>query len=102
MKILERKNSPLLNREEILLGMEFEGATPKKEELRKKFIEFLKVKEDCLIIKKVQQESGRTRVKVKVYIYKSGEDLKRIEEVKKSGKGKEKGSSKKGQKGKEE
>ena len=37
MKILDRKNSPLLNREEILLSMEFEGATPKKEELRKKF-----------------------------------------------------------------
>ena len=102
MKILEKKSSPLLDREEFLLSLEFEGATPKKEELRKKFIEFLKVKEDCLIIKKVQQESGRTRVKIKVYVYKSGEDLKRIEEVKKSGKRKEKGSSKKGQKGKEE
>jgi len=38
-------------------------------------IEFLKVKEDCFIIKKVQQESGRTRVKVKVYVYKKVQEI---------------------------
>jgi len=102
MKVLEKKESPLLNREEYLLSLEFDGATPKKEELKKKFVEFLKVKEDCLIIKKVQQESGRTRVKVKVYVYKGGEDLNKIEEVKKSGERKKKGRNKKGKENKEE
>ena len=79
---IEETNSPLLHRKTFVFSAEFEGPTPKKDDLTKTIVAQLKVKPELVSIKKIQQIFGENKAKVIVNIYNSLEDLKKIEKVK--------------------
>lgn len=79
LKILEDNQKPLLSRREVLLELTFEGKTPARLELRKKFADKLKVNEELVVVKNVYTQFGERKAKAHVNVYNNKEDLEKIE-----------------------
>lgn len=83
MKILYKKDMPLLSRTRVAIEIEHpEKSTPSKAEMIKEIASLLKSPEDAIIIRHVYTKYGKTKTKVIVNVYKNAEDLKRIEGIK--------------------
>ena len=85
---------PLLSRKDYTIELSYEGATPSKEETKKKLAEFLKHDTNLIVLKHIYPKFGERKVDILAYLYKDHESLKKIEEHKKKVKkedGKEKG-----------
>lgn len=79
-KIISRKDFPLLNRERVNVEVNFvKEATPKKNNLKKDMVNFLKVDENLLAIKHIYTKFGENKAKVIVNIYKDLDNLKIFE-----------------------
>lgn len=81
-KILNEKNSPLLKRRELDIEVGFEGATPKKDDLKKELSGFLKSKDNVVVVKHIYTNFGGISAKAEVFVYQDVESLKNIERVK--------------------
>ena len=79
MEVLERRRNPLLSREELLVRLVFDGATPSRMEVRKEVSKLLGVPEERVIIRRIKQEYGMTEAKALVMIYDTPEDALKIE-----------------------
>ena len=86
MKVISKNISPLLNREELVLEIDINGVTPKKEDIKKKIVQELKVDENLVAVKKILSEYGGGEVKVIVYNYKDKKSFDSIEIIKKKAK----------------
>jgi len=76
LDIIERKENPLMKREEIWVGVEHLGAaTPKRAELLEGTVKVLKAKKELVIIDKIFSERGKGGSKVKVLVYKNEKDI---------------------------
>lgn len=80
LKIISKKDNPLLSRVEIKAQVSFVNApTPKKEDVRKKIISIEKADEKLVVIKKIENTFGVGGINVLAYIYNSAEELAKIE-----------------------
>ncbi|MBW2974403.1 hypothetical protein KY366_01675 [Candidatus Woesearchaeota archaeon] len=80
LKIIKKKDNPLLSRVEIELEATFfSEVTPKKEAVRKKVSSMEKKDEKLVIVKKIDGDFGAGRADVLVYVYDSEDNLKKIE-----------------------
>ncbi|MBW3020271.1 hypothetical protein KY334_03165 [Candidatus Woesearchaeota archaeon] len=82
MKILDKveKVNELLSRKECLLNVEFEGATPTKEEVKEFICKSLKADEKLSVVRKVEAGFGSSVAKVDLYIYDDADSMVRLEE----------------------
>jgi len=80
VKIIERNENKLLNREEIYAVVEHpNGATPKREEIRKKLAAMLGVAENLIVIQKILSVYGLPISRVFAHVYKDEDTLKKLE-----------------------
>ncbi len=86
MKIVNEINSPLLNRREIKIELDYSGAVPSKDSIKKKISENLKIDENLVIVKHVYPRYGENKADAIAYAYKSEDDIKKIEKKVKDGK----------------
>jgi|SRR3989344_8755153 len=86
LKILNEKQKKLLDRKEVELEAIYDKATPKKEEMLKEISSLLKIKENLIVLKKINQIFGASKAKVLVYVYASEESLKKVEPKEKKSK----------------
>ncbi len=73
------EHKPLLHRREIAARIDFEGATPKRELVRKEMANKLKVKEELLLINRIYNANGESVAKVIVHVYDDENALKGAE-----------------------
>lgn len=79
LKIVEKKEQPLLSRIEITGILEFEGATPSAKDVKKQLSTELKVGEELIVIKNIFTHFGKTNADLVAYAYLNKEDMEKIE-----------------------
>lgn len=80
LEVIKERETPLLSRTRVTLGLEYEGATPSRLQLRKEVAAKLKSDENLVILKHIYTRFGQHRAKIIAHIYKNLDDLKRIED----------------------
>ncbi|ENO11846.1 ribosomal protein S24E [Thermoplasmatales archaeon SCGC AB-539-C06] len=79
IKIIEKKENPLLARTKILAEISFEKATPSNDEVKKQIASEVKADENLVVVKNIYTQYGSTSAKVTAFVYNSKEDLEKIE-----------------------
>ncbi len=80
IKILNREENKLLDREELIILIEHRNsATPNRTELRQKLSAMLGIDEKLIVIRKILSEYGKQRSKAFVNVYKSEEIRNKLE-----------------------
>ncbi len=90
IKITNEKEDILLSRKEITAQISFKGATPSKEDIKKKLASAIKSNEKLTVIKNVFTSFGSETAKVIAYQYINEEDMRKIEPKEKKHKKEEK------------
>jgi len=89
LKIINKQDNPLLSRMEMELEAVFSNeATPKKGDIKKSIATTQKADEKLVVVKDVYGDFGAGKADVLVYIYKSEDELKKVEPQKKEKKDK--------------
>ena len=89
IEILNEKDvTPVLERTEIELKINFSKSTPKEEDVKAKIAELKGAEQDLIVIRKIANIYGLNEAKVLAYIYKDEGSMKKIE-GEKDGKNKE-------------
>lgn len=84
IEIIKQKDVPLLNRKRVIGKVQFEGsATPSISVFKDLVASALNVQKDLIAIRHVYTHFGVSIAKVIVHVYKSREDLLRLERLKK-------------------
>ena len=83
LKIIERKENPLLLRTEVKGTLSFTGPTPSFDMLKKTLSQDLKTGEDLIAVKEIYTKFGFPQADFRVNIYKTKEQLELIEPKKK-------------------
>ncbi len=83
MKLIQEKENKLFNRKELVYETSFSGTTPKKEEIKKSISEISKSSEDLIVIDKIHQVYGAKTARINAKIYKTPEELKKVEVINK-------------------
>lgn len=78
-EILLKKENNLLERTEYDVLIGYEKSTPDKKALKEAVKAKTGANPDLLVIKKIEQLSGRKQVKIKAYAYKNAETMKKLE-----------------------
>ncbi|MBW2966173.1 hypothetical protein KY342_03650 [Candidatus Woesearchaeota archaeon] len=79
LEILDKKEEELLSRTAIKAHITFDKATPSNQEIKKQIASESKADETLVVVKNVYTEYGRSEADVNAYIYKSKEELQKIE-----------------------
>jgi len=69
VEIIERRPNELLQREEVLARIRFEGGTPPRSKVREELAKALGKSPDSLFIRKIETEYGMTEAKVFAMAY---------------------------------
>lgn len=84
LKIIKKQDNPLLSRVKIELEANFfNESTPKKEDVKKKICAMEKADEKLIVVKNIYNDFGAGKSSVLAYVYKSEDELKKIEPKKK-------------------
>ncbi len=75
-EILEKKNNPLLKREELQIKIE-NNVCPKRDDLIKE----LNLNENCSVVKKIYSFFGEKNFKAEIFVYQTKEDKNKIEKI---------------------
>ena len=78
LRITEKKEEPLLSRTKIMVEIDFDNITPKKEELKSKIASSLNAAENLVVVRSVYTKFGKRNADAIAYCYKSEESLKNI------------------------
>ncbi len=79
LKILDKKEQELLSRTAIKAHIIFDKATPSNEEIKKQIASGLKADENLVAVKNIYTEYGKSEADVNAYVYKSAEEMQKIE-----------------------
>ena len=80
LKIIEKKEKPLLSRTEVTAELAFEkAATPSKEQIIQQLASTLSADQKLIVIKKVNTSFGSTQADVTAYVYSDEKSMKSIE-----------------------
>ena len=103
LKIVNKKEDPLLSRTKVESEIIFEKVTPSREEIKNELVKVLGKDEKLIVVKGIFTSYGLKKAKNLSYVYENEESLKRIEvEKKKKAKKKEiKKGAEEGKAGKE-
>lgn len=82
MKIIQKKDNPLLSRQEIIAEMDYEKATPTTASVKDLIAKQANAQPEMVLIKHIQTAFGARHAKIKAYVYTSAEEIKRIERPK--------------------
>lgn len=103
LKIINKKEDPLLSRIIVESEITFESATPSRAEIKTKLAKDLGKDEKLVVIKGIYNSYGLKKAKNIAYVYENEEYLKRIEvEKKKDGKKKAPAEAKENPEGKQQ
>ena len=69
VEIIERKSEVLFSRDKVIAEVVFDGATPSVFETKKKLAGSLKVKEDLVVVRKINSSYGGGKALVEAYVY---------------------------------
>lgn len=94
-KNVQRNEKPLLSRTEITGEIVFSGVTPSNDTLKKKLAEVLKASEELVVVRKIATYYGDEKATFLAYVYKTKEDMLKIEPKEKKGKKEKKEAAKK-------
>lgn len=91
LKIIDKKEEPLLSRTRVEAEITFEKTTPSKEEVKSRLVKDLGKDEKLIVVKGIHTYLGSKKAKNLSYVYENEESLKSIEPrvKKKTGKKKE-------------
>jgi len=90
INILKDDHKALLSRFELNTEIEFEGATPSKEAVKKEIAKKQKKNEEVIVVKNIFTKFGTNTASSLIYIYDNKKNMDSIEpKVKKDGKKKE-------------
>ncbi len=96
LRIEKERYNPLLKRREVYFRVIFNGATPKRSEVREKLAALLNANLDTTVIDWMRNEFGKTEAVGYAKIYDTEEDMRSIEEehiLRRNFGGKEEGES---------
>ena len=79
LKIINKKEYPLLSRTRVESEIAFEKSTPSKDEIKSKLGKDLGKDEKLIVVKGIYTEYGLKKCKNLSYVYENEESLKRIE-----------------------
>ena len=79
LKIINKKEDPLLSRTIIEAEIVFEKATPSRTEIKSKLVKDLGKDEKLIVVKDIHTSYGLKKAKNVSYVYENIESLKRIE-----------------------
>lgn len=81
MKILNKieKNNELLSRKEFIVDLEYEGATPTKQDVKVEICKALKLDQKLSVVRKVEVGFKSSIAQVEIFVYSNEESMKRIE-----------------------
>ena len=79
LKIIEKKEQPMLSRIEIKGAISFEGATPSSADVKKQVASEMKVGADLIVIKNIFTKFGHGKADLLAYAYLNKEDIAKIE-----------------------
>lgn len=79
-KVIEKKENALLERTEVSAEISFSAATPSTKEMRDTIVQKLGCNPDLMVISRAQPRFGQKAMSVKAHVYKTPEQLKRVEE----------------------
>jgi len=82
LKILDKKDNPLLHRLEIEAGLVVEGPTPSNKDVAKELAKQLKADENLVIVKHIYSRFGTNKADVLAYVYNDKDKMKEIEMIK--------------------
>jgi ribosomal protein S24E len=94
LKIVNKKEEPLLSRTRVEAEMTFEKATPSREEIKSRLVKELGKDEKLIVVKGIHTYLGSKKAKNLSYVYENEESLKSIEPRVKKKTGKKKEESK--------
>ena len=96
LKVIEKKEEPLLSRTKIVSQVGFNAATPSEKDVKSKIASSLNADENLIVIKSIYTNFGFKKADVTAYIYKDKKEMEDIEiKPKKEKEGKaEKGAAK--------
>ena len=84
LEIQKQTEAPLLNRQRVSVMVSYDGgATPSILQFKDLVASKLKVNKDLIAVRHVYQSYGLTKAKVIVHVYKTREELLRLEKLKK-------------------
>ena len=81
LKIISQKDNMLLKRVELDIEVDFQGATPSKSDIRKMIASKQGSSENLVVVKIIDTLYGEQKAKAVAHVYKSIEDLKKLEKV---------------------
>ncbi len=79
LKVINKKQDPLLFRTEIKAEMYFKGATPSKEEVKKKISSQVSANESLVVVRNIYTRQGVEQADVEAYVYDNADKMKVIE-----------------------
>ncbi len=79
VQVLSSKKNPLLYREEFVVLISFDAATPKREEIRQAIVQKLGCSPDLMVVERTQNTTGKRELKAFVRVYESKEKMESIE-----------------------
>lgn len=83
IKIIEKKEEPLLSRTALKLNVSFKGATPSNQEVKKTIASSLKSDEKLITIRHIYTSFGIESATVAAYLYSDEKSMKLLEKEKK-------------------
>ncbi len=79
VEIISKEENQLLGRKEIRARVRYEGATPKRSEVKEAVCKKLGLNPDLAVVRSVKGEYGMQAAKVHLHAYESEERLKELE-----------------------
>lgn len=93
LKVIEKKEEPLLSRTKIVSQINFNAATPSAKDVKSKVASSLNADESLIAVKSIYTNFGLKKADVTAYIYKDKKEMESIE-IKPKEKKAEKGAAK--------
>ncbi len=83
LKLLEKKENPLLSRSEVKGELTFDGATPKEADVKKLLATTTKSDEKLVKVKNIYTHNGHQKADIHAHIYTDEKVMKELEKEKK-------------------
>jgi len=75
MEVVKDFDNKLLNRRELIVNINDNGATPTRDSIKKELVKKFKAKEELVVVNKIDTSYGSTGVEVQASIYKDSKTL---------------------------
>ncbi len=79
LKIISKKESPLLKRTEVSAEATYDASTPTRQDIKKAASKLLSTDEKLVVIEKITPRYGTRAAKITIHVYKDEQSLKKTE-----------------------